>query len=278
MSRDKRRIGLIAGNGRFPILWAKSAREKGIEVVCLAVRGNTSPSITHFVDKIYWFKVNQFSEMLKVISKENLQQMVMAGQINPFVLFDPKIFLDVEIKRLLSQLKDRRADTVFTAIIHRIEQEGVEFIPSTSFMDSYIPRIGTLTEICPEEDEWQDVYFGRTIAKQMGSMDIGQTVVVKDRTVVAVEALEGTNRCIMRAGLLVPHAVVVKMSKPNQDLRFDVPVVGLRTVQVMALSRVSVLAVESGRTIILDRNRFIRACNRLGIKVVSIQGGESEAG
>ncbi len=278
MSSGKRRIGLIAGNGRFPILWAKSARERGVEVVCFAIKRNTIPSVSRFVDKIYWFKVNQFSDLLEAISKEKLKQMVMAGQINPFVLFDPRILLDVEIKELLFRLKDRRADTVFTAIIHRIEKEGVEFIPSTSFMDNYIPRIGTLTDFGPEEDEWQDVYFGRDIAKHMGDLDIGQTVVVKDRTVLAVEAFEGTNRCIMRAGFLCPGAVVVKMSKPHQDLRFDVPVVGMRTVQAMALARVNILAVESGRTIILDRDRFIRVCNRLGIKVVAVQGGNSEIG
>ncbi len=278
MSGGKRRIGLIAGSGRFPILWAKSARAKGIEVVCFAVKGNTTPAISRFVDKMYWFKVSQFSDLLKTISREGIRQMVMAGQINPFVLFDPRIFLDVEIKELLSKLKDRRADTVFTAIIHRIEKEGVEFIPSTSFMDDYIPRVGTLTEAGPEEDEWQDVYFGREIAKRMGDLDIGQTVVVKDRTVLAVEAFEGTNRCIMRAGFLSPNAVVVKMSKPRQDLRFDVPVVGMRTVQVMALARINILAVESGKTIILDKDKFVRACNRLGIKVVAVQGGEREVG
>ncbi len=278
MSSGEKRIGLIAGNGRFPILWAKSAREKGVEVVCFAIKGNTARSISKFVDKLYWFSVNQFSDLLRVISKEKIRQMVMAGQINPFVLFDPRIFLDIEVKELLSRLKDRRADTVFTAIIHRIEKEGVEFIPSTSFMDNYIPRIGTLTDFGPEEDEWQDVYFGREIAKRMGSLDIGQTVVVKDRTVLAVEAFEGTNRCIIRAGFLCPGAVVVKMSKPRQDLRFDVPVVGLQTVQAMMVARVSILAIESGKTIILDRERFIRACNRLRIKVVAIQGGESEVG
>ncbi len=271
-------IGLIAGSGRFPILWAQSAKSKGVEVMCFAIKGNTSPKIRRFVDRISWFDVYDFSSLLKAIRESGVKKMVMAGQINPFSIFDPRIFLDLEIKTLLEKIKDRRADTVFTAVIQRIEQEGVEFIPSISFMDGYMARVGTLTRYAPGDEQWQDVYFGRDIAQRMGDLDIGQTVVVKDRTVLAVEAFEGTNRCIMRAGLLVPGAVVVKMSKPRQDLRFDVPVVGMNTIRVMALARASVLAVEAGKTIILDKERVVRTADRLGIKVVAVQGAQSETG
>ncbi len=274
----KDRIGLIAGSGRFPILWAQSAKSKGVEVVCFAIKGNTSPKIRRFVDRIFWFNVYDFSSLLEAIRGSGVRKMVMAGQINPFSIFDPRMFLDLEIKTLLEKIKDRRADTVFTAVIQRIEQEGVEFIPSTSFMDAYMARVGTLTRSAPEDEQWQDVYFGRDIAQRMGDLDIGQTVVVKNRTVLAVEAFEGTNRCIMRAGLLVPGAVVVKMSKPRQDLRFDVPVVGMRTIKVMALARASVLAVEAGKTIILDKERVVRSADRLGIKVVAVQGAQGETG
>ncbi len=275
---EQKRIGLIAGSGRFPILWAESARRRGIKIICFAIRGNTSSSIRRYVDELLWFEVREFSRLLSAIRKYDLRQMVMAGQINPFTIFDPRIFLDVEIKELLEKIKDRRADTVFTAIINRIEQEGVEFISSTSFMDEYIPRVGTLSALSPQEDEWMDIYFGRDIAKQMGQLDIGQTVVVKDRTVLAVEAFEGTNRCIMRGGALASGAVVVKMSKPYQDLRFDVPVVGINTLKVMLMARATVLAIEAGRTIILDRARFLRSADRFGIKVAAVQGAKSEIG
>ena len=275
---EQKRIGLIAGNGRFPIAWAKAARERGISVICFAIKGNTARSVNRYVDKALWFDVSEFSKMLEAIRESGIKQMVMAGQINPFTIFDPRIFLDVEIKELLKKIEDRRADTVFTAVINRIEQEGVEFIPSTSFMDDYMPRVGTLSRISPEDEEWKDIYFGRDIAKQMGELDIGQTVVVKDRTVLAVEAFEGTNRCIMRGGGLAKGAVVVKMSKPHQDMRFDVPVIGINTIKFMALAKAGVLAIEAGKTIILDRQRVIRAVNRLGIKLVAIQGAKGEIG
>ncbi len=273
---QQRRIGLIAGNGRFPILWAKAARSKGITVVAFAIRGNTDRKIRKYVDRLHWFNVREFSYLLDVLRKENLKEMVMAGQINPFSLFDPRILLDVEIQSLLKQLEDRRANTVFTAIIQRIEQEGVKFIPSVSFMDEYIPRVGVLGRYPLSEDEWQDVYFGRGIAQKVGELDIGQTVVVKDKTILAVEAFEGTNRCIARGGMLAKGVVVVKMSKPNQDLRFDVPVVGLKTIMTLVSVGASVLAVEAGKTIVLDKERVIRACDRFGIKFVSVQGGSNE--
>ncbi len=274
----QKRIGLIAGMGRFPLLWARSASQKGVEIVCFAIRGNTNRSISRWVKKIYWFSVQQFSKLLETIRKEGLSQMVMAGQINPFLLFDPRIFLDVEIKSLLEKIKDRRADTIFTAIINRIEQEGVEFISSISFMDDYLPRVGVLGRYGLDDKDWQDVYFGRDIAKRIGQLDIGQTVVVKDKTVLAVEAFEGTNRAILRAGTITRDFVIVKMSKPAQDLRFDVPVVGLKTIEVMMYAGGKVLAIEAGKTIILDKQKVIRACDRLGIKLVAIQGGQGELG
>ncbi len=266
------RIGLIAGNGKFPLLLAKSAAEKGIKIICLAIKGDTNKKIAKYVDEIYWFRVREFSKMIEKMKTLGLKNIVMAGQINPFHLLTGEVFMDIELSKLIKQLKDRRADTIFSAVVQRIEDEGMEVLPSHAYMGDYIPPVGVFSKEKPTEDEWQDFFFGKAIAKDIGRLDIGQTVVVKGKSVLAVEAFEGTNRCIIRGGFLAKGALVVKMSKPDQDMRFDVPVVGVNTIRAISYAGCRGIAIEAGKTIVIDRERVLRAVDRLGMLFVAIQG------
>ncbi len=266
------RIGLIAGNGRFPLLLAENALRKKIRIICLAIKGDTNPKIKKYVDEIYWFRVREFSKMISKMKGLGLTNVVMAGQINPFHLFTGEVFMDIELSKLIKQLRDRRADTIFSAIVQRLEKDGINVLPSHAYMGDYIPPVGVFSKLKPTEEEWQDFFFGKTVAKEIGRLDIGQTVVVKGKTVLSVEAFEGTNRCIARGGFLAKDALVVKMSKPNQDMRFDVPVVGIKTIKAMAYSGCKGIAVEAGKTIVIDKDRVLRAVDRLGMLFVALQG------
>lgn len=265
------KIGLIAGNRKFPILFAQAAKKKGYYVVAVAVEHDTSPRLKKFVDKFFWVRLKDFSQAFEIFKAEGIVDVVMAGQITPQRLFSREARNSPEIKSLLESVADKRADTIFGAIAERLESFGLKLLDSTLFMQEHMPGKATLTEKNPNFQQWEDVYFGFDLAKEIGFLDIGQTVAVKNKAIVAVEALEGTDNLIRRAGKLARFGiVVVKVSKPKQDMRFDIPVVGLNTVKNMVRVGASCLAIEAGKTLFIDWRQSVELANRKGLVIVAI--------
>jgi DUF1009 family protein len=262
-------LGLIAGNGKFPILFAKEARAKNYRVIAAAVYGDTSPLLHFFVDKMVYFKVGELKKLFDYFQSEKVQDVIMAGQVNPDNLFEKNVKMDEEFQKIFEALKDRKADTIFTAVADKLNNQGMKLLDSTILLEDYLAPKGTLTKRGPTLVELEDIEFGKNIAKAMGGLDVGQTVVIKQKAIVAIEAMEGTDRAINRGGNIAQeNAVVVKMSKPKQDLRFDVPVIGPRTIQNMRKVKASCLAVEAGKTLIIDRDRCVKLANQSGICIV----------
>lgn len=265
------KIGLIAGNRKFPLLFSQAARDKKCSIVAIAIRGDTSPSLRRYVDKIYWLRLNEFRRLFEIFKSEGITKVVMAGQISPYRLFTKEIEKDAELRAILSNIKDQKADTIFGAIADRLSKSGFELIDSTTFMQDYMPLKGTLTKRELTLNEWEDVRFGLNLAKEIAFLDIGQTVAVKNKAVVAVEALEGTDNLIRRAGRITRSgAVVVKVSKPKQDMRFDIPVVGLNTIKNIIKAGASCLVIEAGKTLFIDKEISIKLADKKGVSIVAV--------
>jgi DUF1009 family protein len=265
-SPDATTIGLIAGNRQFPFLFARAARDQGHRIVAAGIRGDTSPFLYFYVDVFQYFKVGELKKLFEYFRKNEVTQVIMAGQVDQDNLFNPAVVLDEEFQSLSDALRDRKADTIFSAVADRLKKEGMTLLESTFLLKKYLAPRGTLTRRGPREDELKDIEFGLNIAKLVGGIDIGQTVVVKEKAIVAIEAMEGTDKAIVRGGRIARQgAVVVKTSKPAQDSRFDVPVIGPRTIQAMASVKAACLAVEAGKTIIIDREKTVELANRAGI-------------
>ncbi len=263
-------IGLIAGNGRFPLLFAKAAAAQGIRVVVAAVRGDTSALIYCVAQEVRWFSVVELEKMFEYFRTKGARHIIMAGQIHPGRLFDEALLAHEDFRAIFSALTDRRCDTIFGSIAERLKKEGLELLDSTLLLKDYLAPKGTLTKRAPTEEELLDIEFGITIAKNMGALDIGQTVLVKGKAILAIEALEGTDQCILRGGRIARSgAVVVKTAKPKQDNRFDVPVIGPRTIQVMKRSRASCLAIEAGKTLMIDPEVTIALANKANMTIVA---------
>jgi len=262
-------LGLIAGNGKFPLLFAQKARSQNYKVVAAGIKGDTSFLLKFFVDKCAWFKVGDLKKLFEFFQEAGVKQVMMAGQVDPNNLFGQDVTFDDEFRSLFDALKDRKADTIFSAVADRLKDHGLELVDSTFLLKEYLAPKGTVTKRGPTLHELDDIAFGATVAKEMGGIDVGQTVVVKDKAIVAIEAMEGTDRTILRGGKIAQNgAVVVKMSKPNQDLRFDVPVIGPRTIKVMMKSKAKCLGIEAGKTLIIDRNTCVKLANKSGICIV----------
>ena len=266
------RIGLIAGNGKFPLLFAKIAKQTdNLEIITVAIQGDTSRLLTRLVDKIYWIKVGQLSKMLDYFKKEKIEKVVMAGQVSPKNLFNKENLFDGELQDLFKNIKDRKADTIFNAISDKLKKLNIDLIAPTPYLKILTSEKNVLTKNNPTKDEWGDIEFGRDIAKAMGNLDIGQTVVVKEKAILAIEAMEGTDRAIIRGGKIGRgNAVIVKMSKPNQDMRFDVPVIGMNTIKFLIRSKARCLAIEAEKTLILDREECVKLANKKNICIVAI--------
>lgn len=271
------RLGIIAGNGQFPFILAQEARKRGKEVIAIAIKEEASPSLKNYVDRIHWVSIGQLGKIISICKKEKISEAVMAGQVKHNKLF-ANFFLDLKAIKLLMSLKDRQTDTILSAVITEFEKNGIKFIPSTSYLEEWIPGEGVLTESRPTAHEMEDVNFGFTIAKNISALDIGQTIVIKDKAIIAIEAMEGTDVCIQRAGEIASpfggksNMVVVKVSKLKQDIRFDMPVIGLKTVEVLKDSGARVLAFEAYKTLLFDKDYFIKLANKHKISIVGIKG------
>lgn len=265
------KIGLIAGNRKFPLLFSEAARKKGFSVVAIAIRGDTSPKLKKLVDKIFWINLKDYSRLFEIFKSEGVERIVMAGQISPRRLFSKEIDQSPQLKAILKQIKDKKADTIFSAVAGQLKDCGLELLNSTLFIEDYLPKKGVLTKKEPTLMEWEDIRFGTALAKEMGALDIGQTVAVKEKAVVAVEALEGTDNLIRRAGRMVRGGiVVVKVSKPNQDIRFDIPVIGLGTIKNLIRAKAACLAIEAGKTLFIDKEESIKLADKYGISLVAV--------
>jgi len=267
---EKKKLGLIAGNGKFPILFAREAKAQSYQVMAAGIKGDTSFLLKPFVDKIIFFKVGELDNLFKFLKRQGIKKVIMAGQVNPDNLFNPHVQFDAAFKEIFQAIKNRKADTIFRAIADKLKEHGMELVDSTFLLKKYLAPKGTLTRRGPTVAELEDIDFGRIIAKEMGSIDVGQTVVVKDKAIVAIEAMEGTDATILRGGRIARDgAVVVKMSKPKQDLRFDVPVMGPRTIKNAIKARIRCLAIEAGKTIVIDLDKCLKMANRYKICIVA---------
>ncbi len=263
-------LGIIGGSGAYPLQVAQAARRSGVpQIVAAAFTNETDPALAHHVDSIEWLRVGQLGKLLTFFASAGVRRAMMAGQIAPKNLFDVRP--DVKTLLLLARLKRRNAATIFGAIADELAGVGVELLPATTYLDDAVAPPGLIAGRPLSRREQADVRYGMEVAKEVSRLDIGQTVVVKDGTVVAVEAFEGTNEAIKRGGALARKgAVLVKVSKPNQDMRFDVPVIGARTVEIASAARVRVIAVEAARTLLLEKEQLIAAAARHGISVVGV--------
>lgn len=264
----EKKIGLIAGNGKFPLLFAKAALDQELEVVAVAIKGDTSRYITSLASKVYWLSLKDYARMYEIFENEGIHKVIMAGQVNPRSLFY-KDLGDETLKRLLAAMKDKRPDTVFGAVADELAKHSIELMDSTLLLKHCMPSRGVLTKHEPDDKVWADVRFGFQLAKQTAGLDIGQTLCVKNGAIVAVEAIEGTDAAIMRGGHLAgPGIVVIKVSKPYQDMRFDVPVVGPRTIKFLSRVKASCLAIEANKTLMIDRDICINMANKKNVTIV----------
>ena len=249
---------------------ADAVRKRGLRIVAVAHEGETDPVLTERVDHITWVKLGQFGKLIKTLKKNNVSRALMAGTISKQRIFG-KIRPDLKGIAFASKLAIFHDDGILRAVADELAREGIEIVSSTIYLPELLAPSGCLTRRKPGKAEKEDIYFGWQIAKELGRLDVGQCVVVRRKTVLALEAIEGTNAAILRGGALAEEkAVVVKVSKPNQDLRFDVPSVGLETVKTMSEAKASILAVEAGKTIIFEKREMIEYANKYGISIISI--------
>jgi len=262
-------LGIIAGNGVYPRLLADSARKAGVKkIVAAAFTGETDPVLEQRVDLIEWMRVGQLNRLLKFFRAQNIHHVIMAGQIAPKNLFD--LQPDWKALLLLGKLKERNAESIFAAIADELAKVDVELLPATTFLEDSLAPSGLVAGAKLSRQEEEDVDQGWKIAKEIARLDIGQTVIVKNGTIVAVEAFEGTNEAIKRGGTLTRNgAVMVKVAKPNQDMRFDVPVIGVETIRIAADAKLRVIAVEAGKTLLLDRGAIVEIANRSKISILA---------
>lgn len=261
-------IGIIAGSGLFPLRVAQAAREQGYRVVVVAHEGETLPELAGEADQIRWIRVGQINQLIKALQEAGVEEAVMAGGIRKTRLFRGG-WPDFRAVKLLSRVGIKKDDALLRAVAEELAGEGIRIRPATDLLTALLTPVGPLTSRSPTLQEEEDIAFGWSLAKEIGRLDIGQCVVVKDRTVLAVEAMEGTDETIRRGGRLGGKgSVVVKVRKPRQDDRFDLPTVGPGTIKVMTEVEAAVLALEAGRSILLDKKMLLEEAEAGGIAVV----------
>jgi DUF1009 family protein len=264
------KFGLIAGNGKFPFLVLEGARKAGASVAVAAIREETDPSIERLAERLTWVGIGQLGKMLRFFKAEGVDKAIMAGQVKHVQIFSRAI-PDVRMLKMLLRLPRRNTDALIGAVATELASEGIELIDSTYFIKDQLPQSGPLTKRKPDERERGDIEYGLEIANEIARLDLGQTIVVRDRACVAIEAMEGTDAVIRRAGQLVRgRLTVVKIAKPDQDMRFDVPVVGLPTIEAMVESGATCLCLTAGKTLIFDREEMVRLANKHKLTVVAV--------
>ncbi len=276
-THNRQAIGLLAGSGRFPIVFAEKARSLGIPVVCVGVRYEAAPELAGMVHRFYWAGVARMGRMIRCFKREKVERIVMAGKITKAVMHTPWRMLSLlpdwrTIRFWYRRKPDNRDDTLLLRMIDEFRMDGMHFESALDHCPEQLASPGLLTHRKPTVSEEADIAFGWELAKAMGRLDVGQSVAVKEKAVLAVEAIEGTDQAITRAGTLCRAGdfVVVKVAKPQQDMRFDVPTIGCTTIETMHRTGGRVLAVEAAKTIILDQDKTIAQANRYGITIVAL--------
>lgn len=269
-SIDDKRLGLIAGNGLLPFIFAQEAKREGYCVVAVAHYDETLAEIEHVVDQLTWIYVGQLGKIIRTFKRARVSQAVMAGGIRKVRLFG-NFRPDLRGASFLARLRSRDDDALLRGIADELQKDGITILESTLCVPQIISTLGVLTQHKPTERQWEDIRFGIHVAKEIGRLGIGQTVVVKNRMVIAVEAVEGTDEAITRGGHLARSGcVVIKVSKPQQDLRFDVPAVGLETIKNLRRAGAVALAVEAGKTLLLEKDALLAEADAGGIAVVGV--------
>jgi UDP-2,3-diacylglucosamine hydrolase len=264
------KIGLLAGKSKFPLIFARSAQKQGFEVVAVAHHGETDPALEHQVSSCQWVFVGQLGKIIRFFQKAGVTRAVMAGGITKGRLFT-HLRPDLRALKLLSRMKHVGDDGILRTVASELESEGITIVSPTLYMPELLAPAGVLSRRQPTAEEMRDIQFGCLIAKEIGRLDIGQCVVVRRQAVLAVEAIDGTDATIHRGGLLAGEkAVVIKVSKPSQDLRFDVPAVGLQTIEIMREVKASVLALEAGKTLMFDRAEMLQLADQAQIALIGL--------
>ena len=274
------RIGLIAGNGRFPFLALQGARGLGHDVTVVAVKEEAFPELEGAARAagadLHWVSLGHLGKCIKILKEAGARQAVMAGQVKHAKIFSG-IIPDLTLLSVLTKLRARNTDALISAVAEVLRGEGIELLNSTAFLEPLLAKPGTLSRAEPSPAELEDLEFGYRMADAIAALDVGQTIVVKDKAVVAVEAMEGTDAVIRRGGEIAGGGTkVIKVAKPKQDMRFDVPVVGVATIEAMKLAGATLISIDAGKTLIVDGDKFFDAANAAGIVVVSRPEGGRE--
>ena len=269
-------VGLLAGIGTLPGEFLKAARLQGYRVICIAVIPGTDPELKEKADVYYEISAFKLNKIIKTLVKENVKEVTLLGKVTKEWLYKDHVMPDLRAIRLLNYLRKQnfKDDTITLAIVDELKKDGISVLDQTKYLKPLMPGPQVFTKKQPTKDQWEDIKFGFDAAKTSGAMDLGQTVVVKDRAVMAVEAIEGTDACIKRGGLLAREgAVVVKTAKPGQDSRFDVPAIGLTTLKSMLESKCTVLAIEAHRTLFAEKEKVLELAEREGIVILAVEQG-----
>lgn len=261
--------GLIAGNGRFPFLVLEAARSMGVPMVVAAIKEEASPEIDQTGAEVHWLSLGQLGKLIKLFRQREISRAIMAGQVKHKQIFS-SIVPDLHLVKLLAGLARKNTDSLIGAVVDYLAGQGITLVDSTAFLQPLLAEKGTMTRRGPTEEESADIQFGLPIARAIAGLDIGQTILVRDRAVVAVEAMEGTDETIRRAGRISGQQglVVVKVSKPKQDMRFDVPIVGPETIRSMKESGAAALSVDAGKTLFLDKKELLEMADQYQITIV----------
>jgi DUF1009 family protein len=263
------KFGLIAGNGKFPFLVVEGARRSGVPLVVAAIREETDPEMDQRAERVRWVGIGQLGRMIRFFKEEGVEKAIMAGQVKHVQIFSRAV-PDARMLKVLLKLPRRNTDSLIGAIASELESEGIELVDSTCFLQDSLPQRGTLTRREPSKQEREDIAYGLEIAREIARLDLGQTIVVRGQACVAIEAMEGTDETIRRAGKLARgRLTVVKVAKPNQDMRFDVPVVGVPTIEAMIQAGATCLCITAGKTLMFDRDEMIRTAERHKISILA---------
>jgi hypothetical protein len=268
---EKEKYGLIAGNGQFPLMVLQSAKKQDIDVVVAAIKEETFAEIESFGYPVHWLGLGELGKLIHLFQKNGVRRAIMAGQVKHVQIFGSSL-PDLTMIRMLAGLKHKNTDSLIGGVARVLEQSGISLVDSSTLLKPMLAAEGVLTRRGLNDSEKADVDYGRPIALRIAAMDIGQTIVVRERAVVAVEAMEGTDSVICRAGELAHQEklTVIKVSKPRQDMRFDIPVIGLSTIETMAASGATALVIDAQRTLVLDKEELISAADKNGIAVVAL--------
>jgi DUF1009 family protein len=270
-------LGLIAGNGRFPFLAAAGARRAGRRVVAVAIREETAPELEPEVDELHWIGLGQLGRGIEILHEAGVREAVMAGQVKHRQIFSG-VVPDLKMLGVLARLAFQNTDSLIGAVADALAREGITLLPSVAFLGDQLATVGPMTRRRPDREERRDVEYGEKVARALAGMDLGQTAVVKQRAAVALEAMEGTDETIRRAGRIAgPGTTVVKVAKPRQDMRFDVPVVGAGTLLAMREAGSRVLALDAGKTLVIDRRDFLAQADSEGVAVLGLDPAGAEA-